>query len=86
MKHFFIAIITLYCGLLWSTGKKNNHFTFDANVFYGTILQHNPDIAHLITGHPSGLILSYSKKPMDSRHGKADTIILIGVFLLFTRI
>ena len=62
MKHLFTVIVTLYCGLLWAQEEKNNHFTIDANVFYGTILQHNPDIAHLITGHPTGLILSYSKK------------------------
>jgi hypothetical protein len=37
-------------------------FTLDASLYSGTILEHNPDISHLITGHPTGLILSYSKK------------------------
>ena len=37
-------------------------FTLDANYFYGTILEHNPDISHLITDHPNGLILSYNRK------------------------
>ncbi len=37
-------------------------FELDASFFYGTILEHNPDIAHLITEHPSGFMLSYNKK------------------------
>jgi len=37
-------------------------FTLDANYFYGTLLEHNPDIAHLITDHPNGMILSYNRK------------------------
>ncbi|PHQ30003.1 acyloxyacyl hydrolase [Leeuwenhoekiella nanhaiensis] len=36
-------------------------YSLDANFFYGTILQHNKDIAHLITGHPTGVILSYNR-------------------------
>lgn len=34
-----------------------------AEYFFGTIIEHNPDIAHLITGHPTGVILSYNHKP-----------------------
>jgi len=37
-------------------------FTLDANYFYGTLLEHNSDISHLITDHPNGLILSYNRK------------------------
>jgi len=37
-------------------------FSLDANFFYGTILEHNPDISHLITDHPTGFILSYNRK------------------------
>ncbi|WGK65453.1 acyloxyacyl hydrolase [Flavobacteriaceae bacterium YJPT1-3] len=36
--------------------------SWDASYFYGTILEHNKDIAHLITGHPEGFILSYNRK------------------------
>ncbi len=39
-----------------------NKFTFDANAFYGSVILHNPDISHLISEHPSGLILSYNRK------------------------
>ena len=36
--------------------------TIDVNYFTGTIVEHNSDILHLITGHPEGLILSYNQK------------------------
>lgn len=42
--------------------EESTPFTLDVNYFYGTILEHNPDIAHLITDHPTGFILSYNKK------------------------
>lgn len=35
---------------------------FEASYLYGTILEHNPDIAHLITYHPSGVMLRYNRK------------------------
>jgi len=52
-------------------------FTLDANYFYGTILEHNSGISHLITGHPTGFILSYNRKtygfkPWESRYNYPD--------------
>ena len=32
----------------------------EATYFYGSIFEHNKDVAHLITGHPEGVILSYN--------------------------
>ncbi len=42
--------------------KPSSPFSLELDAFYGTILEHNPDIAHLITAHPQGLLLSYNKK------------------------
>lgn len=42
--------------------KVKAPFDIDANYFYGTILEHNPDIAHLITAHPQGVMLSFNQK------------------------
>ena len=42
--------------------KTPKYYSFDANYFYGSILEHNPDIAHLITGHPTGVIFSWNQK------------------------
>jgi hypothetical protein len=61
MQKLFFTFFFLISLLVYSQDVKNS-FEFDANYFYGTILEHNPDIAHLITEHPSGVILSYNKK------------------------
>lgn len=48
---------------IFSFGQEpTSNFSLDANYFYGSILQHNKDIFHLIKGHPEGLILGYSRK------------------------
>lgn len=62
MRLYLTILLTFCCGFLFSQDKKDNIFTLDANVFYGTILEHNNDISHLITDHPTGFILSYNKK------------------------
>ncbi len=43
-------------------GKPTNNYAIDANFFSGSIILHNPDISHLITEHPAGLILGYNRK------------------------
>lgn len=47
-------------------GQEHKKYTLDANQFYGSIILHNPDISHLITAHPGGLILSYNRKTYGS--------------------
>lgn len=49
-------------------------FSIDLNYFYGSILQHNPDISHLITGHPDGLFLKYNQRT----HGNEEWESLYG--------
>ena len=45
-----------------SQDEKKNIFSFGAGYFYGNIYEHNPDISHLIKGHPTGLFLMFNKK------------------------
>lgn len=59
LRHSIVLFLISAC--LYAQEDKNL-FEFDANYFYGTILEHNPDISHLITDHPSGVILSFNKK------------------------
>ncbi len=59
--------ILIWCFLLigfsvFSQEENTKTFTIDANYFYGNILLHSKDIAHLITEHPEGFIVSYNKK------------------------
>ncbi|PVW17107.1 acyloxyacyl hydrolase [Marixanthomonas spongiae] len=48
--------------LLYSQEETHPGFFVDANYFYGTIVRHNKDIAHLVTNHPQGFIIGYNKK------------------------
>ena len=43
-------------------GNEQQPFSIEADYFYGSILEHNPDISHLITGHPRGVTLSFNRK------------------------
>ncbi len=69
-------IFTAYLG--FAQNKENvNRSTLDVNQFYGTILLHNPAIAHLIDSHPGGLILSLNRKtyglaPWEQRYNYPD--------------
>ena len=55
----FLFILSACAGF---SQEEKKPVTLDASFFYGTILEHNPDINHLITGHPTGFILSYNRK------------------------
>ncbi len=48
------------------TAQEDKKYSFDASYFYGSILEHNPHISHLITGHPEGVILSFNQKTYGS--------------------
>ena len=62
MKYIF-TLTALFLSLnLFSQEKEKKPVSLDASFFYGSILEHNPDINHLITGHPTGFILSYNRK------------------------
>ncbi|WP_254884128.1 acyloxyacyl hydrolase [Aquimarina sp. TRL1] len=42
-------------------------YTVGITAFSGTVLKHNPTISHLITGHPSGILLSVDRKTFGDR-------------------
>jgi hypothetical protein len=54
---FALFFILLSQHLLFA--QKNDHF-LEAHFFRGTILKHAPDIGHLISGHPTGVLLGYN--------------------------
>lgn len=60
--HKLVFIFFLMTSSLILSQEDHKSFEIDANYFYGSIMEHNPDISHLITDHPSGLILSFNKK------------------------
>ncbi len=54
-KLLFFILSTL------GNAQLNKHTALQADFFYGNLLKHNPDVAHLVKGHPSGVILSWNK-------------------------
>ncbi|NND64236.1 MAG: acyloxyacyl hydrolase [Flavobacteriaceae bacterium] len=65
-----IIAFLLYGGLAISQETSKQLFSLEADAYYGTIMEHNPDIAHLITQHPSGLYLSYNRKTYGFREAE----------------
>ncbi len=41
---------------------SQNHFSLEADYFYGNIMEHRSTIKHLIKGHPEGMILTLNKQ------------------------
>ncbi len=61
-KRISVVLLVLINVILYAQEESDKRYSFDVNNFYGTVLKHNPDISHLITGHPSGVIISVNKK------------------------
>ncbi|MFK7747600.1 MAG: acyloxyacyl hydrolase [Kordia sp.] len=62
---YLIFFYSCFCSAQESTSKKEQSpkaATIDVNYFSGSVVRHNNDILHLITGHPEGVIVSYSQK------------------------
>ncbi len=67
MKHFSLLVIFCFCSISLlaqepQADEDKKYFSLEADYYYGSILEHNPDIQHLITGHPRGVTLSYNRK------------------------
>ncbi len=57
-----ILVSLLFCGTLFSQDQELKHYFFEADYFYGSIIEQNPNISHLITDHPDGFSVSYNRK------------------------
>lgn len=67
MKHLFIIFLFFPLILL----SQTKQYTIEANYFYGSILPHNKNILHLITGMPEGTLLSFNKKTFGDKAWQA---------------
>ena len=61
MRKIAPILFFFYTCLLCAQEDKQR-YSLDASYFYGSIVEHNPHISHLITHHPSGVILSFNQK------------------------
>lgn len=60
--YFLLMAIFLGSFMSFSQAENPKPISISADYFYGAILEHNPEIQHLITGHPTGFLLSYNHK------------------------
>ncbi|WP_394750753.1 acyloxyacyl hydrolase [Spongiimicrobium salis] len=68
-------LFVVFCISSTCFGQEEGSFkesTLDVTPFYGSILKHDPNLAHLIIDHPEGLILSYNKKTRGEKLWEAD--------------
>ncbi len=63
MKYLIAALLAVSLNYaLFSQEEEKKPISFEADFFYGNILEHNPTIQHLITGHPTGVMFSLNRK------------------------
>jgi len=62
MKKIILCLFLFSAAISFSQNEIKQYYSFDANYFYGTIIEHSSDLAHLITGHPRGIILGFNRK------------------------
>ncbi len=76
MKNRFILLFSFFSLFVFSQNEKS-YTSLEAHYFYGYILEHNPNIAHLITHRPEGLLLKYNNRTFgeqawQARHNYPD--------------
>lgn len=57
-----LCFLIFACTICTAQTNIKKYYSVDASYFYGSIMEHNPHISHLITGHPEGVILSFNQK------------------------
>ncbi len=62
MKQSILYLLLFFTVSLFSQQNEIKFYSIEANIFHGSILEHNSDIAHLITAHPTGVIISLNRK------------------------
>ncbi|MEB8330121.1 acyloxyacyl hydrolase [Flavobacteriaceae bacterium KMM 6897] len=71
-RNLFIAFFFVGALCYSQTEIAPEKYTVDVNQFYGSVILHNPDISHLITAHPAGLILSVNRKTYGYEEWEAE--------------
>jgi hypothetical protein len=63
MKYsFFQLVVILSVHVTFAQQNELKFYSLEVDSYYGSIIEHNPDISHLITDHPTGLIISLNRK------------------------
>ena len=65
MKHLiYLVLLFLFSSVAAQQFEDTN--SIEVNVLRGNVMAHSPELYHLITGHPEGVMIGFSKKT----HGK----------------
>lgn len=91
LSYMFRALLILLISCCLSRGEclaqetqASNGYSIDGSYFYGSLLRHSKDIAHLVSGHPEGFTLSYNIQTFgESRWQRAFNNPDYGVSLLY---
>jgi len=61
MKNVFSLLLFCFC---WSAAAQQFEDTnaIEVNVLRGNVLPHSPELYHLITGHPEGVMIRFFEK------------------------
>jgi len=62
MKNFYFLFLLFFISTAIFSQEKKETNGIDINYFRGNILPHTDDLNHLITGHPDGVMVSFSKQ------------------------
>ncbi len=57
-----ICFLLLFASSILCAQEEQHPYSLEFDYTYGSILEHNPDISHLITEHPRGFTLTYNRK------------------------
>ncbi|MBL7472440.1 acyloxyacyl hydrolase [Robertkochia sediminum] len=57
-----LSLLLLLCFVLVRGQEERRNSFLDLHYYYGTIMEHNPDLLHLITENPNGVIVSWNKR------------------------
>lgn len=60
MKNACLFFYFFASTLVFAQEKEKKYTSVEVDYFYGTIMEHNPAIGHLITHHPEGFVLQYN--------------------------
>jgi len=63
-----VVIFFLFSVTLFAQNELPTNHVWEAQYFYGTMLRHSKNVAHLVTEHPLGLIFSYNKKTYGQKY------------------
>ncbi len=64
----YVIVLCFFPGTLFSQESVRESGYWDSQYYYGAMLRHNKNVAHLVTDHPTGFILSYNHKTFGEKY------------------